>query len=120
MSERRWLLGLCLTGAVLAFVALRAPEPTYVAPRHEAPLRFPLALTEEPLPGYVVRAFAVEGICCQGCGGKLGRALLAIDGVQEVAVDHLKGEVRASVRADVESEVLARALTFDKYSAEAH
>jgi len=118
MSKHRvWFALLALAGAILAIVALRAPEPTYEAPRSVRPMKVPLALTQSPLPGHVVRTFAVEGICCQGCGGKLGQALMAIEGVQEVAADPLRGEVSAWVRADVESERLAAALTFDQYTA---
>ncbi|HEX6882004.1 MAG TPA: heavy-metal-associated domain-containing protein [Planctomycetota bacterium] len=116
-AQRLWLGGLVLAGATLAFIALRAQAPTYSAPRHAKPVAVPVALTEAPLPGHVVRTFAVEGICCQGCGTKLHAALADIDGVQELAVDPVLGEVTLSVRADVGVEALERALTFDKYSA---
>lgn len=118
-GQRLWLVLLVTAGSVLAFVALRAPEPTYVAPQGAQPVAVPLALTQAARPGHVARFFDVQGICCQGCGGKLHGALMALDGVQEVAVDPLRGEVSAWVRADVDDQRLAAALTFDKYSARA-
>ena len=116
-AQRLGLAGLVLAGGILAVVALRAPEPTYSAPRRATPALAPLVLSQPPLPGNVVRTFDVEGICCRGCGGKLREALMALEGVQEVAVDPLKGQVSASVRPDLERERLAAALTFDQYTA---
>jgi copper chaperone CopZ len=116
-GQRLWLGLLVLAGAALAFVALRAQAPTYVAPRHQRPVAVPVALTQAPRPDHVARVFDVEGICCQGCGSKLCSALMAVDGVQEVAVDPLRGEVSAWVRSDVDGQRLAAALTFENYSA---
>jgi copper chaperone CopZ len=109
------LLGLLAVGGVLAFIALRAPEPTYAVPVRAADI--PLAIQGEIPDGFVVRTFAVEGICCQSCAGKLQGVLAPLEGVARVAVDPLRKEVQALVRAEVDHEELVRALTFDKYSA---
>lgn len=115
--QRLWLVGLVLAGLALAVVALRSPDPTYAAPRPLRPVQVPRALTQAPLPGNVERSFDVEGICCQGCGGKLGAALLALDGVQEVAVDPVLGRVMALAPADLDPQRLASTLTFGAYVA---
>jgi len=119
MDPRRYpgALALLAAGGVLLFIALRAEEPSYEVPVHAADI--PLAIEGEIPPGFVVRRFAVEGMCCQSCAGKLERVLAPLAGVERVAVDPLRGEVQALVRADVESAALAAALTFDKYTAQA-
>ena len=110
-------LGLALVlaaGGVLGTIAVRARERTYVVP--VTPASVPLVLSGTVPDGCVVRAFDVEGICCQGCSGKLHGALSAVAGVEEVAVDPLAHVVSAVVRADVPEAQLETALTFDKYS----
>ncbi len=110
---------LLLAGIVLGTIAVRAKEPTYVAPVLLEPEEIPIRVTAEVPAGYVLRSFEVEGICCQECSGKLHGALLAVDGVREAAVDPLLKRAQALVRADVGVAALERALTFDRYSARA-
>jgi len=117
---RRHLGLLLLLGAALALglVALNAKQPTYAVPTR--PETIPFTLAGEPVPaGYALRTFAVEGICCQSCAGKLERALAPLGGVERVAVDPVRKEVQALVRIEVPATELAAALTFDKYVATA-
>ncbi len=113
------LLLLLVAGGALGTVAVFAHERSYVVPEPAKLESIPLALSGEVPPGYVVRSFDVEGICCQGCSSKLHGALMAVAGVREAAVDPLKEEVMALVPADMPNERLEAALTFDKYSARA-
>ena len=113
--RRRALALLALAGGVLGFVALNAKEPTYAVPTRPADI--PLRLAGEVPAGFALRTFAVEGICCQSCAGKLERVLAPLDGVERVAVDPLTKEVQVLVRVEVEPATLAAALTFDKYVA---
>lgn len=109
---------LALAALGLAIVVWRAPERTYVAPRVDAaPAHVPVRLSGEVPEGCVVRALEVEGICCEGCGGKLFVALGAVEGVREVAVDPVLGVARAVVPSDLDPARLERALTFSKYTA---
>jgi hypothetical protein len=119
--NRTWIAPTVLLTAagVLGAIALRAPEPTYVAPVQAAPAAIPLALEGAAPEGCELRTFAVDGICCQGCSSKLHGALLAVDGVRAAAVDPLKAEASAWVRSDVPVAALEAALTFDKYTARA-
>jgi copper chaperone CopZ len=112
------LLCLLAVGGVLGTVAVRARERSYVVPERPAPRSIPSALSGEVPPGYAVRTFAVEGICCQGCSSKLHGALMAVEGVREAAVDPLAEVATALVPEQLSTERLAAALTFDKYSAE--
>ena len=116
MRRHLGLLGLLAAGLVFGLVALNAKQPTYEVPL--APQAIPFTLAGEPAPaGFELRTFAVEGICCQSCAGKLERALAPLDGVGRVAVDPVRKEVQAFVRADLASASLVAALTFDKYVA---
>lgn len=117
MKRHPGLLALLAAGGVLAFIALRASAPTYAVPVRAADI--PLSIQGEIPPGFVVRTFEVDGICCQSCAGKLERVLATLAGVERVAVDPLRKEVQALVRADVDGAALATALTFDKYVARA-
>ena len=107
-----------LAGAALGIVAWRAGTPDYVPPRLvEAPDRVPIRLSAEVPPGYVVRSLEVEGICCDGCGGKLFVALTSLAEVREAAVDPILGVAQAVVPAGLDTARLEEALTFSKYSA---
>jgi len=117
LRRHRTLVLLALAGLALAVVALRAKAPTYAVPTRAADI--PLRLEGEIPAGYALRTFAVEGICCQSCAGKLEHALRPLDGVARVAVDALTQEVQVLVRAELEPASLAAALTFDKYTATA-
>jgi copper chaperone CopZ len=119
LQKRLGLLGLVGAGVVLGLIALRAPAPSYVAPKHAQPVAVAATLSGEVPAGYGVRSFTVAGICCQGCCPKLHAALSAVEGVREVAVDPLLHEVTAVVRDDVVTARLTQALTFDEYSVEA-
>jgi len=116
-------LGLVLlvaAGAVLGWVAYRTPEPSYVVPELQAaePEQIPLALTRVAQPGDVVRTFDVEGMCCNGCTGKLYRALAEHPSVNAAAVSFEHGTAQVSVAQEFDSTALVDVLTFDKYSAE--
>ena len=117
LRKHSGLLALLAAGAVLCAIALRARAPTYEVPVRAADI--PLSIQGEIPPGFVVRTFEVEGICCQSCAGKLERVLAPLEGVEQVAVDPLRKEVQVLARLEVESAVLVAALTFDKYVARA-
>jgi len=109
---------LALAALALAFIAWRAPERTYAPPRVDAaPAHVPVRLSGDVPEGCVVRAFEVEGICCEGCGGKLFAALDTVEGVREVAVDPVLGVASAVVPSDLDPARLEQALTFSKYTA---
>ena len=55
-------------------------------------------------------------MCCDGCRGKLYRALLEVPGVVEAAVDIDSGSVAAIVPSGLDNTVLHSAVSFDKYS----
>ena len=115
-------LGLFLlvaAGAVLGWVAYRTPEPTYVVPQLDEtdPEQIPLALTQVAQAGDVVRTFDVEGMCCNGCTGKLYRALAEHPSVNAAAVSFEHGTAQVSVAKEFDSTALVSLLTFDKYSA---
>ena len=77
------LLVLSSAGVWLGYVALHAPQPDYTPPT----LRVPMRIEAEAEPGQTMRAFDVEGMCCDSCTHKLYRSLLAVEGVSEAAVD---------------------------------
>ena len=109
---------LALAAVGLAIVVWRAPERAYVAPRDtDPPAHVPVRLSGDVPEGCVVRSLDVEGICCEGCGGKLFVALSAVEGVREVAVDPVLGVARAVVPSELDAARLEDALTFSKYSA---
>lgn len=117
--DRIGILLLVLLGGALGTVAVLARERSYEVPERPAPQAIPVALSGEVPPGYAVRRFDVEGICCQGCASKLHGALLSVAGVREAAVDPLAHQAFALAPADLPDERLEAALTFDKYSAKA-
>ncbi len=107
------LLVLSSAGAWLGYVALHAPEPDYTPPT----LRVPVRIETEAEPGQTMRAFEVEGMCCESCTHKLYRSLLAVEGVSEAAVDFESARAWALARVEVPVARLLTALHFDKYSA---
>jgi copper chaperone CopZ len=107
-------------GIALGYVALRAPTREYVAPtlaEVEAHAPAPTTLVGEVPAGCVVRAFAVEGMCCQGCTGKIYKRLKATSGVVQAAVDFEGSIAQVVVSETTDIALVESALTFDKYSA---
>jgi copper chaperone CopZ len=110
---------LAVAGSAAAFVALRAKEPSYVAPQKVEQATIPFVLASEPAAGETVRVFEVEGMCCGGCRPKVHAAALGVAGVREAAVDQEAGTATLLVSSQVDVAALERALTFDKYEAHA-
>lgn len=108
---------LLITGGVLAWIGLRAEDPTYVAPVDESPETVPFELSGAVPKGSTVRAFEVEGICCEGCSGKLYAALDAVEGVHEIAVDTVRNRVEVVADSSLGVADLGATLTFGKYTA---
>ncbi len=108
-----------LAGLILAWIALSAEEPTYSAPTTAADFEgiVPVALSGDLPAGCVVRTFDIDGICCEGCAGKLFVAMTELDGVRQAAVDPVLKRVEAVVPAEFDVAVLQGALSFGKYSA---
>ena len=105
--------------AALAYVAYRAQDPDYAAPIVPARAEVvPHAVSAEIPAGMAVRTIRVDGMCCNGCAGKLHQVLAGVDGVEEAAVDFVTGTASAVVPADADPEPLVAALRFDKYTAE--
>lgn len=111
------MLLLAAAGAAGVWITHDAPDRT-PAPEAPAPVALaPRDLAGRPAAGERVSTLAVEGMCCQGCGGRLWEALAAQEGVREAAVDFDTATARAIVAVDVDDASLARALTFGKYAA---
>ncbi len=112
---------LILAGAAAAWLWATRSGPTYVPAKAE-PTAFapaPPALTATPGPGERVEVLDVEGMCCKGCTGKLYARLMETQGVRCAAVD-LEGKTASVVVTQgTGSDALARALTFEEYSAQA-
>jgi len=107
-----------LAGLVLGWIALAADGPTFDArTAPEVPENVPAALVADVPEGHVVRTFDVDGICCEGCVGKLYVAVDHLDGVVAAAVDPARKQVETVVPRDYDVAALENALTFDKYSA---
>ncbi|MFN0009690.1 MAG: heavy metal-associated domain-containing protein [Planctomycetota bacterium] len=109
-----------LAATGLAFVALRASKPDYVAPTLadvEAHKPAPQKL-EGPTPeGCKVVTIEVDGMCCTGCTGKLYERLRATPGFVQGAVSFEEGVARVVVSEDADPASFAAALEFDKYVA---
>ena len=107
-----------VAAGLLALVALQADDPTYVAPTvDEMPTVVPHQVTGDVPEGFLLRSFDVEGMCCDGCSGKLYARLEKVEGVREAAVDPVLGRAEVVVAADTDPARLTGALTFDKYTA---
>lgn len=107
-------------GAALAFVAWRAPAPTYIAPTSAEVLAHepaPQELVGEVPAGCIVRTFEVQGMCCTGCTGKLYERLKAVPGVVNAAVNFEKGVAEVVVPQDADVAPLVTAMHFEKYVA---
>ncbi len=102
---------LTLAAAVLTAIALRAPEPTYEAPR-----AVPRHLEATPSAGQLLRTFEVAGMCCDGCSGRLYAATLKQPGLSAAAIRVEEGLLEVLCAADLDPAALAGALTFDKYT----
>jgi copper chaperone CopZ len=116
------LMILALTGGVLGLIALRAPAPSYVAPTEryvEAHVPAPETITRDVAPGFVVRTFKVDGMCCQDCTGKIYERLKESPGVVDAAVSFDKGIAQVVVPKDADVGSLENAIHFEKYSARA-
>lgn len=105
-----------LAAAAAGYLFATSEAPHRTRPDHEGA---PTTLASPAGPGEVVRNLAIEGMCCQGCAGKLHAALLAVDGVREAAVDFDRATALARVDERVDVGVLEAALSFEKYRATA-
>ena len=114
------LLILGVAGSVLGYIAMHAPQPDYVAPtlkEIEAHVPAPASITGEIPPGFLVRTFKVEGMCCTNCTGKIYQRLKESPGVVEAAVSFDKGIAQAVVPKDADVAKLEDAMHFEKYVA---
>ncbi len=102
-----------VAGVAAAYIALSAEAPHHTRPDHRPA---PASLASPAGEGEVVRNFAVDGMCCNGCAGKLHTAAMGVEGVLEAAVDFDTGTVLARVPADLDPKPLEAALNFDKYT----
>ena len=112
-------LTLLAAAGATAWVLATRSEPTYVPPG-EPPMAYapaPRALFSEPGPGEALRVLDVEGMCCQGCTGKLYAALVDAPGVRAAAVDFESGTASVVAEDGTTPDFLASRLTFDKYTA---
>jgi copper chaperone CopZ len=117
------ILLLGCAGSALGYVALRAPTPDYVAPtlqEVQAHVPAPQTLTCDIPPGFLVRTFKVDGMCCTGCTGKIYQRLKESPGVFEAAVSFDKGIAQVVVPADSDVTQLEDVMHFEKYVAKAH
>jgi copper chaperone CopZ len=117
----KWLLALLIAAAGVAavYLFLRSPEPTYSAPKEAEQASVPRELASRPSDGEIVCTLDVSGMCCNGCSAKLHRALAAVPGVREAAVDFGSKSASAIVPSSLDIALLERALTFDDYAARA-
>jgi copper chaperone CopZ len=116
------MLLLGAAAAALAYIALRAPSQSYVAPtiqEVEAHVPAPPTITGEIPPGFLVRTFKVEGMCCTGCTGKIYKRLKDSPGVVEAAVNFDQGIAQVVVPNDSDVAKLEDVMHFDKYVAKA-
>lgn len=115
MKSLLFSLFLLAAAAGLGWIAWRSPDPDYTAP-HQVPTHISVATP----PGFVVRTFEVEGMCCASCPPRIEEAAQRIEGVQAFAArlgEEAVGEVDLLVPADLDSAALEAALTFDRYVA---
>lgn len=114
------LLWLVLAGGLLTWVAVRSPQPDFEPLSAEtSPTEIPTRLSGTPAAGHVVRVFDVDGMCCNGCAGKLATRLDELGAVDETAVDVKAGVVSVIVEEGVPVGDLLALLNVDKYSATA-
>lgn len=109
---------LLVAAAGLTWVVATRGERTFAAPVEEAPVvPAPTVLVHGAGPGQLELDFDVEGMCCTNCTGKLHRAVTAVPGVHEAAVDFESGLARVVVDQGTDPQQVLAALAFDKYSA---
>ncbi len=112
------ILVLLAAGGILLTIAVRAGEPDYVPPEVDRdPPVVPTELSGPAPPGFVVRAYDVEGMCCSGCSGKIYASLTRIEGVEEASVDFVLGTAAVVVPEDLDAARIEPALNFGKYTA---
>jgi copper chaperone CopZ len=114
------ILLIVVAGSALGYVAWRAPAREYTAPtlaEVQAHAPAPTTLVGEVPSGCVVRAFAVDGMCCQGCTGKIYKRLKDTAGVVQAAVDFDASTAQVVVSETTDIALVETALTFDKYTA---
>jgi copper chaperone CopZ len=113
---------IAIAGSALGYIAMRAPAPTYVAPTPqeiEAHVPAPTTLSAEVPPGFLVRTFKVEGMCCTGCTGKIYKRLKESPDVVDAAVSFDKGIAQVVVPKEADVAKLEDVMHFDKYVAKA-
>lgn len=113
------LVFLALAGCLLAWVALRTPDP---APGPGAVvagdgIAVPTELSGVVPEGFVVRTLAVEGMCADCCPPSVYAALAHVEGVREAAVDMDAGTACAVVPAGLDPGELCEALARHEYPA---
>ena len=113
------LVWVVLAGALLAWIAIRSPERDYqpLDPETELSTGVPARLSGVVPAGFVVRDFDVDGMCCNGCAGKLAGRLGEVEGVNETAVDVELGRVSVVAAESLAVEGLLALLNVEKYSA---
>jgi len=112
------LVLLLLAAGALVWVFATRGGRSYEAPVPEAVVApAPTVLVRGAGPGQVERDFAVEGMCCKNCTGKLHAAVVAVPGVREAAVDFESASAKVVVDAATDPELVLAALNFGKYSA---
>jgi len=111
------LPALLLAAAGAATWIMVSSEPPHATRPDHRPA--PATLASPAGPGEVVRNLGVEGMCCNGCAGKLHAAAMAVEGVREAAVDFDTGTVLVRAPAELDVATLEAALSFDKYTAQA-
>lgn len=103
-----------LAGLALAWIVQRTDQPEYAPPSESGvPSALPASLAAQD----EVEAFAVVGMCCEGCPPKLYARLLEVEGVTHAAVDFDAGLARVACKPGTRYADLLTALTFGKYSA---
>jgi len=103
-------------GGAAAWIMVSSDPPHATRPDHQPA---PATLASPAGPGEVVRNLAVDGMCCNGCAGKLHAAVMGVPGVCEAAVDFDTGTVLVRAPAELDVTALETALSFDKYTARA-
>lgn len=63
----------------------------------------------------MTKTIYIEGMMCGHCEAHVKKALEAIDGVAEAQVSHEKGTAVVTLTADVEDEVLTKAVEEQDY-----
>ena len=112
---------LLLAGGVLAAIALSSEPADYVAPSLEnPPAPIPTQLTGVVPAGHAVVKLEVDGMCCRGCPSTLYDALLALEGIDEAAVEFVAsgvpGHIAVVAPEDFPVDRLTGAIASEKYT----